>query len=498
MRDKTGCVYLVGAGCGDADLITLRGLSLLRRCDAVVYDDLIDRALLDAVPAGAEKRYMGKRQGRHSAPQEEICRTLIQLAREGKQVVRLKGGDPFVFGRGGEEMTALQAAGIPCRAVPGISSAIAIPAAAGIPVTCRGVSRSVHIVTGHTADTPDGLPEDLDLLAGTRGTLVFLMGLGRLEAIAAGLTAAGMPPETPAAVISDGSAPHPAAVRGTLRDIACRTRQAGVQPPAVIVVGQTAAMDLAGTAALPLAGVRVGVTGTPAMAEKLTAALRAQGARPCLAERSLVEPLPVSFDWETLADGRPKWVVLTSGNGVRLLFRHLARQRMDLRRLQGCRFAVIGGSTGAVLESYGVYPDLCPEIYTSQALGEALCRQAEPGKEALLFRSAQGSPVLPRLLRQAGIPCRDIPLYDLRADMETAEAARPSLSELDYLTFSSAGGLELFLETQGALPEQAVCVCIGETTAAALRRHTDRPFLTAEETSAEGMVRAILAHRRER
>lgn len=240
----TGTVYLVGAGCGQADLITVRGLKLLERCDAVVYDDLIDLELLDAVPANADRIYMGKREGRHSASQDAICAKLVELAREGRDVVRLKGGDPFVFGRGGEEALALQAAGVPFEVIPGVTSAVAIPALAGIPVTHRGLSRSVHVVTAHTADTPDGLPEYFDDLARLPGTLVFLMGLSRLEQLARRLMAAGKAVETPAAVLSGGNAPHPAAVRGTLENIAIKARSAGVQAPAVIVVGDVAALDL--------------------------------------------------------------------------------------------------------------------------------------------------------------------------------------------------------------------------------------------------------------
>ena len=192
-----GTVYLVGAGCGPADLITVRGLRLLRNCGAVVYDDLIATELLDEVPAAAERVYMGKREGRHSASQEEICAKLVELAQAGKTVVRLKGGDPFVFGRGGEEALALLAAGVPFEVAPGVTSAVAIPALAGIPVTHRGVSRSFHVVTARTADTPDGLPEYFDQLAPLPGTLVFLMGLSRLERIAQRLTDAGKPADTP-------------------------------------------------------------------------------------------------------------------------------------------------------------------------------------------------------------------------------------------------------------------------------------------------------------
>lgn len=234
-----GRVALVGAGCGSADLITVRGLRLLRQCRAVVYDDLIDDALLDEIPPEAERHYMGKRSGRHAAPQQEINQTLIDLARKGGLVVRLKGGDPFVFGRGGEEALALQAAGIDYEVVPGISSAIAIPAEAGMPVTHRAVSRAVHIITAHTG--ADAQP-DYRRYAGLDGTLVFLMGLHRLPQIARGLMDGGMNPATPAAVVSGGNAAHPATVRAPLCEIAAAARE--LEAPAVIVVGAVAEMNL--------------------------------------------------------------------------------------------------------------------------------------------------------------------------------------------------------------------------------------------------------------
>lgn len=237
-----GRVALVGAGCGRADLITVRGLRLLQQCRAVVYDDLIDTALLDTVPAGAERIYVGKRSGRHSAPQAEINAALIALAQRGGLTVRLKGGDPYVFGRGGEEALALQRAGIPFEVVPGITAAIAVPAEAGIPVTHRGVSRAVHIITAHTQDETPDFSSWAALAAD--GTLVFLMGLQRLPQIAAGLLAGGLPPQTPAAVLSGGNAPHPAAVRASLGEITDAARAAGVEAPAVIVVGDVVGMEL--------------------------------------------------------------------------------------------------------------------------------------------------------------------------------------------------------------------------------------------------------------
>ncbi|MDO4316340.1 MAG: uroporphyrinogen-III C-methyltransferase [Oscillospiraceae bacterium] len=486
-----GCVYLVGAGCGAADLITARGLRLLRSCDAAVYDDLIDPALLDEIPANAETVYMGKRRGAHSVSQAEITALLIAKAREGKTVVRLKGGDPFVFGRGGEELLALRQAGIPCEEVPGVTSAIAIPAEAGIPVTHRGVSRSVHIVTAHTAGTPDGLPPGLEALARLEeGTLVFLMGLHQLPRLTERLLAAGKPSDTPAAVISGGNAPHPMAVRGTLADIAEKARD--VRPPAVVVIGETAAMDVSSTVPRPLAGITVGLTGTDAVADKLRPALEALGARTFPAERSRVERLPVSAALDALYGGDRQWLVFTSANGVRLFFETLAEERIDLRRLYACKFAVIGAATAAALESHGIRADLCPETFTTAALAHALLDTVPAGEPVWLFRSAHGSPALAGALVEK-YPVRDVPLYRLSADPDISAWARQRLDAMDFLAFSSASGVELYFAAHKAVPEGTTCVCIGEVTAAALRRRYPKPFLTAAEISIRGIVDVISA-----
>ena len=488
MTEKTGCVWLIGAGCGSADLITVRGLELLRQCDVVVYDDLIDSALLSEAPREAKRIYMGKRCGKHSAPQEEISHVLVEEARAGRKVARLKGGDPYVFGRGGEEAQALRAAGIPYEEVPGISSAIAIPAAAGIPVTHRGVSRSLHIITGHTA--ADGLPENIEHLAALEGTLVFLMGLSHLEQIAGSLLEAGKVPDTPAAVISGGNAAHPMTVRATLGTIAQRAREADVRPPAVIVVGGTAAMDLSGTVEKPLAGVRVGLTGTDEMAARLRSALEPLGARTWHVERAEVQELPVEIAPAELFRDR-RWLVFTSANGVETFFRRLRRERVDLRRLAGCRFAVIGASTGAALERHGILPDLCPPAYTSESLAAALTERVAAGEDVVLLRAREGTPQLPEQLRQQGIPVRDVPIYTVRTDMETAGEV---LETLDYLAFSSAGGVERYFAVHGAVPEKTVCVCIGAVTAGALKARYEKPFLTASSISAEGIAKTILEH----
>ncbi|MGM9522725.1 MAG: uroporphyrinogen-III C-methyltransferase [Oscillospiraceae bacterium] len=495
MKEKTGCVYLVGAGCGDAGLITVCGQELLRHCDTVVYDSLISPELLGLLKPEAERIYMGKRQGRHSASQEEICAQLIAKAREGKCVVRLKGGDPFVFGRGGEELMALINAGIPCEEIPGITSAIAIPAAAGIPVTHRGLSRGVHIVAVHTADTADGLPEDFDDLARLKGTLVLLMGLSRLELISARLISAGMDSCTPAAVISGGNSPNPATVRGTLGDIASITRAADVRSPAVIVVGKVAELELTASISRPLSGIRIGVTGTDNLTGKLSAKLRELGAYVFTAQRSVVEEL--ACDIERLLDGRTRWLVFTSSNGVRVFFSRLKNLNIDIRRLSACKFAVIGSATAKTLGQYGICADICPQVFTSEALGAELIKSVPPGEPIALLRSRLGSEPLLSALVSAGLSAEDIPLYTVNPVRSGFEERLSEVKSADYLVFGSSGGVGAFFEEFGDIPDGPLCVCIGDVTASSLKKMTTRSFITASRFTSEGIAEAILCHHSE-
>lgn len=502
-----GSVALVGAGCGKADLITVRGLRLLRQCQAVVYDDLIDAALLDAVPESAEKIYVGKRSGTHAATQDAINQKLIKLARSGLKVVRLKGGDPYLFGRGGEEMMALKAAGISCQEVPGIPSPTGIAAEAGIPVTHRGISRSVHIVTAHTADTGDGLPEDFDALAKLSGTLIFLMGLERLPMIAARLIDAGMAPATPAAVISGGNAPNPVRVRAPLSCLAREAENAGASAPAIILIGGTAALDLSadfrGPEAL-LKGVRIGLTGTQEIVEKQRLALQALGAETVSVMHTEIKELPAAYD-RRIPDTAPCWIVFTSANGVNTFFRQITKKNTDLLSLQKTalngtsmkgtspkeiRFAVIGPATGKALSQYGIAADLCPDVYTSEHLAAAIAAAAKPGEKVLLLRSSLATRTLPEMLQKAGLDVEDIPIYE----PESKPCAVP-LPKLDYLTFSSAGGVKAFFEQYGAVPRKTCCVCIGSITAKTLAQYIDAPFLTSSEISAEGIVETIVYDR---
>lgn len=243
-EERKGSVTLVGAGCGPFDLITVRGLNAVHNAQVLVYDDLLDERLIAHAAESCEKIYVGKRSGKHSMPQEQINALLIERAKQGKRVIRLKGGDPFVFGRGGEEIEALRAEGIEVEEIPGITSAIALPAAAGIPVTHRGLSRSFHVITGHTADEEKSLLEDLNLFADLRGTLVFLMAFGHLEEIVQDLMQYGRKPETPVAVIHGNFDGSHQSVRGSLSDIVEKVKEAKLETPAVIVVGETAGLDL--------------------------------------------------------------------------------------------------------------------------------------------------------------------------------------------------------------------------------------------------------------
>ncbi len=473
----SGFIWLVGAGCARRDLLTLAGRDCLQAADAVVYDDLLPDGLLDWAAPGAELHYMGKRQGRHSASQTEINDTLIALAKAGKTVCRLKGGDPFVFGRGGEEALALQAAGVPFAVVPGVTSAVAVPELWGIPVTHRGVSRSFHVVTGHTSGSADGLPEDLDKLAGLSGTLVFLMGLSRLDILAQRLIAAGKDPATPAAVVGE------TVVRGDLAHIAALAKD--FPPPAVIVVGDTAALSL--TAARPLDGVRVGLTGTAGFQNRLRTALAPYGGQVLSLQTSQVQPACSAAELSAALGRAPAWVAFTSPNGPEVFFQLLRTARLDLRGLGGVKFAAIGPGTAKALEQYGVFADLVPVHHDTAALGAAL---AEQGQGPVLLAGAENASAAPETaLTDAGVAWERLSLYRL--------APGPVRRELvDYLLLGSAGGAENYLAA-GGLPPRLGCVCIGAHTA---RRAAALGLPVAAEsrdTTGANMVRALLDLRRE-
>lgn len=487
-RKKAGTVYLVGAGCGDAELITWKGLRLLRQCDVVLYDELCAAGLLEETKAGCEKISVGKRFGKHSAAQEEINALLLEKAAAGKMVVRLKGGDPFVFGRGGEEILALQAVQVPYETIPGITAATAVPAAAGIPVTHRKAARSFHVVTGHTADGSP--PENMETLARLEGTLVFLMGLHHLEEIADGLMEHGKSPDTPAAVISRGATAAQETVRAPLGELAEAARAEGLEAPAVIVIGATAGLDFSDTALRPLRGVRVGVTGTHALVRKLCGALEEMGAEPVGMEISSIVPYAQEGALAAALQGQG-WLVFTSPNGVGIFLDGLKRMRQDIRKIAGWRIAVIGPGTAQALEKVGIYPAYMPERYDVESLAAGLCDVARREEEILILRAEQGSPVLTGRLAEEGFCFREIKLYDVAVDERRLAAAWEKAGEMDYITFASGSGVRNFFAGGRVLPEGVRVACIGAATAEVLREH-GYGAIVAREASTQGIVAAIL------
>lgn len=471
MKGRFGKVYLTGAGCGGPELLTLRALRLISGCGCLVYDDLIYEGILALAPPEAERISVGKRAGRHSMRQEEINSLLIDCAGRHELTVRLKGGDPFVFGRGGEEFLALSEAGIECELVPGISSAVAIPELAGIPVTHRELSRSFHVVTAHTSG--GGLPEDLPELAKLHGTLVFLMGLGRLEALAAALVEAGMDAGTPAAVVSGGNAKKQLCVRGTLADIARRAREAGAEAPAVIVVGPTAALKLRAAPGGPLAGVRVALTGTESFQRRLRERLEPLGAIVLRAASTRLIPLDFGLSPGELHD-KSGWLVFTSANGVELALERLIGRGLDLRRLGGWKLAAIGPATAAALRRFGLCADLVPGEHTTAALKRELKGRAA-GEAVLLLRSRLGAPEL------RGLPgARDIPVYDVETAFNPVAC--------DYLVLGSAHGAREYFASCPV--DGFTAVCLGPVTAAAVPEAAKK--ITAGDISADGVAASIV------
>ena len=529
---EAGKVWLVGAGCGGPELITVKGLSLVESCDVLLYDSLSAKELLERARPDCERIDVGKRYGGRAASQEEINRLLIQKAQEGKTVVRLKGGDPYVFGRGGEEMLALLEAGIACEEVPGISSAFAAPAAAGIPVTHRGLSRSVTVLTASslTEGAEQMTEADYEALARLSGTLVILMGMHHLKELTDRLIGAGMSPSRPAAVVMEGATKRQRWVRAPLEKLEEEAVRAGLKAPSVIVIGETASLHLAPMsfsetdalpqgaseqqACRPLSGARVAVTGTDGFAARLSVALRKQGAE--TVDLSFLETVPTEQPLPEISGF--SWLVFTSPNGVRLFQKKMRQERRDLRGLAGKKIAVIGPGTGEALAESGLFYDLMPQIHDAAHLGAALAERMEGKERALLLRSELGSPALTRELSAAGREYHDFPLYELRAKPEQREEAFRRLREAqpDYLLFGSASGVRSFVEGLiqsadratlqralhcGPLPRVG---CIGPQCLAAWEEEKGRleqllPKLpeafTAEEFNIDGLIRAVAEDR---
>jgi uroporphyrinogen III methyltransferase/synthase len=481
-------VYLVGAGPGDPGLLTARALELLRLADVIVYDRLIPDGALEHARPDAELLYAGKEGGGPSVSQPEIEALLVAHGATGKTVVRLKGGDPFVFGRGGEEAEALAAAGIPFEVVPGVTAGVAAAAYAGIPVTHRSAASAVAFVTGH--EDPEKADSSLDwrALAAFPGTLVIYMGVRQLSAITGRLRDAGRDPGEPAAVIERGTMPGQRTVTGTLATIASVATEEGVRAPAIVVFGSVASLHpaLAWLERRPLAGVTVAVTRARAQASELAERLRALGAAivqaPAIRIAPLEGPMPDLGGYDL--------VILTSPNGAKLLFDRLAGAGLDARALDGARVAAIGPGTARALREHGVIADVVPERFVAEGLVEALADISV--SRALLARARVARDVLPEALRARGAEVDVLDLYDTVAE-PLSEASVAEVNDADYVTFTSSSTVRFFFDAFAGRPRAARLVSIGPATSAALRERGFEPDVEATRHDIDGLIAALVA-----
>jgi uroporphyrinogen III methyltransferase/synthase len=497
VNDTPGIVYLVGAGPGDPGLLTARALELIVAADVIVHDRLIPRAALDAARPDAEIVNVGKEPGAPTVPQAEIEKLLIERARTGRIVVRLKGGDPFVFGRGGEEAEALAAAGIPFEVVPGVTAGVAAPAYAGVPVTHRDDASAVAFVTGHEDPEKDEDSLDYDALAVFPGTLVFYMGVKALPRIADRLIEAGRAADEPAAVIARGTLPDQRTVVSDLKGVAEAAATAEIKPPAVTVVGPAAARRerIAWLEGRPLHGKRVVVTRARAQASELSRRLDALGAEPIELPAIRIEPRIESEEVRRAVEGIHAYalVCLTSPNAVRLLFEAMAEQGKDARALANATVAAIGPGTAAALAEHGVLADILPERFVAEALVDALAELNLEGRPALVARAAEAREVLPDALRKFGAEVDLVALYETVAERPDPDAIERA-SEADYLTFTSSSTVRNFVE---ALPDDlaanARVVSIGPVTSEAAREAGLQVDVEASRHDIDGLVEALVA-----
>jgi uroporphyrinogen III methyltransferase/synthase len=484
-----GKVYLIGAGPGDPGLITVKGRSCLEKADVVVYDYLANEQLLGYIREGAEKVYVGKKGGDHTLPQDQINDLIIAKAKEGKSVVRLKGGDPFIFGRGGEEAEGLAQAGIPFEIVPGVTSAIAAPAYAGIPLTHRDYTSTVAFITGHEDPTKEESKIAWDKISTGIGTLVFLMGVGNLTRIARELMKNGRPPETPVALIRWGTLPEQETILGKLSNIGEIAQSRKLKPPVIILVGEVVALreKLNWFETLPLFGKKILVTRAREQASDLSERLRALGAFPV--EFPTIGILPP----ESWADAdhciqqliRYDWIIFTSVNGVKFFLDRVLVLGRDLRDLKGPRICAIGPKTAEALEALKVRVEFVPQEYRAEAIFEGLSKETLKDKSILIPRAKVARDVLPGELRKAGAVVDVVEVYQTVLPKEDVAEVRELLrrGEVSAITFTSSSTVGNFVEMLG--PEEARQLTAGIPVASI-------GPITAEKAKALGIRTAVM------
>ncbi|WP_300774580.1 uroporphyrinogen-III C-methyltransferase [uncultured Desulfovibrio sp.] len=498
-------VYLIGAGPGDPGLFTLRGRDCLAAADVVIYDALANDALLGHARKDAELIYVGKVAGNHALPQDGINQLLVDKAREGKVVARLKGGDPYIFGRGGEEAEALLEAGIPFEEVPGISSTIAAPAYAGIPLTHRNFASSVTIITGHENPDKPGSVHNWQALARSASTLVFVMGMKNLPDIARNLLEAGMAPATPAALVYRGTTSRQRSLVATLADLPQAAVDQGFSNPSVIVVGKVCSLhdQLGWFEQRPLFGRSVVVTRAREQASGLAQELGRLGADVIQCPTIEISPLPdyAELDAAIARLSEYAWLIFTSVNGVRWFWKRLEAAGKDSRALGLCRVAAIGPATAEALEARGIRPDFIPERYVAEGVVEGLLARGKvDGVRMLLPRAAKAREVLPDELRKAGARVDVISAYETipAATRKDEVLDRIQAGTLDCITFGSSSTVENFLslipaETLRAHPDVRLAA-IGPVTAKTLEAHGLPCHIMPEEYTIPALVQALVSH----
>ncbi len=503
---KQGIVYLVGAGPGDPGLITVKGAQCLRRADVVVYDYLANPELLEQAPEGAELIYVGKRKGLHHLPQDQINELLVEKAQQGKVVVRLKGGDPYVFGRGGEEALQLRRAGIAFEVVPGITAAFAAAAYAGIPLTHRDFTTSLALVTGHEDPSKKMSSLDWEKLATGVGTLVFYMGMANLELITEQLMRHGRPPSTPVAIIRWATKPVQETLMATLGNLVDKVRESGFKPPAVIVVGEVVALreQLRWFDNRPLFGKRVLVTRTVAQAGSFSTLLQQQGAAPVSCP--VIELAPpqswAALDAEIDRLAETDVLILTSANAVDVFFDRLRAQGKDVRALAGITLVAVGPKTAAAIEARGLRPDLVPVDYRAEGIIEALKEQGVAGKRILYPRAELAREVIPQKLSEAGAKVAAPIAYRTLPPKEGAEQIRELLSQgaIDAVTFTSSSTVEnlchmLGEEASHLLNKVTIC-SIGPLTTQTAKRLGLTVAVEPNNSTLEALVEAMVEYYR--
>lgn len=489
-------VYLVGAGPGDPGLMTTRACELIRSCDCILYDRLIPPGALEAARPDCELHYVGKQPG-GSVSQAEIEELMISLARSGRSVLRLKGGDPFVFGRGGEEAQVLAAAGVSYEVVPGVTAGVAAPAYAGIPVTHRDDVSAVCFLTGH--NSPDTGDERLDwrLLASFPGTLVCYMAVKQLRRITSELIAGGRSASEPSAAIEAGTLAAQRTIEAPLASLADSCERASLSAPAIVVIGQVAGLrpTLKWFERRPLFGKRVVVTRARAQASEFAHRLRLLGAEVVEAPAIRIEPRPVAGDLRAALEqvGSYELICLTSPNGARLFFEGLQAVGRDARALAHAQIAAIGPATAGELATRAVTPDIVPERAVAEELAAKLEALDLDGRRVLIARAASARDVLVEALNSRGANVDTVALYDTVCD-PLAQSQLAQLGSVDYVTFTSSSTVRYFCQSLGdsAFPQTARIASIGPVTSATVREHGLAVAVEAQRHDIDGLVAALL------